>query len=56
MKIINYIILMMIISSCTIVPLYRVRKVKLCEKKAYDTVCTGYEDDVEYIDSNSIYN
>lgn len=29
-------------TSCTVIPLYKIKKVELCEQQDYDTYCEGY--------------
>lgn len=44
----KYIILTLLLTSCAVRPLYRLRKAEYCEQKPYDTICEGYEEEPSY--------
>lgn len=51
------VLLFLILSSCSIVPSYRVEPQNYCKQKSYNTVCHGYdEDEINYYPRNSIYD
>lgn len=56
MRIIKLMILLLILSSCSIIPIYKVEKTEYCERKYYDTICVGREDEYSYKGVKSIYD
>ena len=43
MKIIS---LLLLLSGCTVVPVYKVQKTEFCERMPYDTICEGYDEPI----------